>query len=531
MNKDYIKIDEIEVREKIRTAIANRKSVKSISVEKIVENIRKELGECERIDYNTIYLNNQENNYVDHDTQNLTGWYSICKKINLKLRKMSCYNKFFSPIIEEIKRKVPKEAKYRVRLNYKELLKGNNTEFIYNIYSKILLRDADPTGFENYLNMLVRENGNRVLVLGSIRYSQEGKQKSIPVHGLYVRYKIKKVFRILYRIPILGYLLRWVKDIITMPRKFNNLYSSIIQQQISEENIYKLINRTKDEFKITLDKTKDELKITFEELKVNIDEKINKNANDIEKINSKFEKIEEEKRIKENEEEKIKSEMDEIYLKFENQFRGKRDEIKRKLSKYIPIIENVDIHNNHDHTNVVDVGCGRGEWLELLKENRFIYTGVDLNESMVKSCKELNLNAVEADAISYLSTLEDSSVYVITGFQIVEHIGTENIVRLLKESYRVLKSGGMAIFETPNPENLIIGACNFYFDSTHIKPIPPAQLQFLAESSGFDRVDILRLHPYNVIDIEKLDTKNEEMLKIANFFNNMTDYSILAYKE
>lgn len=544
MNKDFIEIDENEVRDKIKTAITNRKSIKNVNVEKIVEKIRKELGNSEQINdnYNSIYLPDGEKNYIDDKTKNLTGWYSICKKINLRLRKISCYNKIFSPIIESVKRRVPQSAKYDNNLSYKKLFIGNNTEFIYNAYSKFLLRSPDPAGFENYLNMLVRVNGNRILVLGAIRYSLEGKKNDIQVKGLYTKYKMEKAMSIVYRIPILGYLVRWIKDIITLPRKFNNLFGSIVQQNISNEdlyktidktneNLYKTIDKTNEELDKTIDRIKDEFNITLEDLKFNINKRISENSTDIENINLRFEKIQEENKIKEYEEEKIKSEMDEVYLKFENQFRGTKSEIKKRLNGYIPIIENVDIQNNHDHTNVVDVGCGRGEWLELLKENRFVYTGVDLNESMVKSCKELNLNVVEADAISYLSKLEDSSVYVITGFQIVEHIGSENIVRLLKESYRVLKPGGMAIFETPNPENLIIGACNFYFDSTHIRPIPPAQLQFFAESSGFDRVDILRLHPYNVIDIEKLDTKNEEILKMANFFNNTTDYSILAYKE
>ena len=233
----------------------------------------------------------------------------------------------------------------------------------------------------------------------------------------------------------------------------------------------------------------------------------------------------EDKLIKEKEE----AEFDEVYLKFEDKFRGDRSEIKERLERYIPILENLDEHNNHDSTNVIDVGCGRGEWLELLKEKRFIYTGVDMNQNMVEFCSGLNLNVVKDDAISYLSKLEDSSVYVITGFQILEHIGGDNIIKLLKESYRVLKSGGMAIFETPNPENIIIGACNFYLDLTHSKPIPPTQLQFLAESCGFDRVDILRLHPYNAIDVTNVESI--EIGEIANFFNGTTDYSILAYKE
>ena len=95
----------------------------------------------------------------------------------------------------------------------------------------------------------------------------------------------------------------------------------------------------------------------------------------------------------------------------------------------------------------------------------------------------------------------------------------------------MLKPGGVAIFETPNPENLIVGACNFYFDPTHNRPIPPERLRFIAEYVGFDRVELLRSNPYNAIDEEKLNNTHEEMLKIVQFFNNMSDYAIVAYKK
>ena len=220
-----------------------------------------------------------------------------------------------------------------------------------------------------------------------------------------------------------------------------------------------------------------------------------------------------------------------IYVEFENKFRGERSVIKQRLTEYLKMVENLDQKNNHDYTNVLDIGCGRGEWLELLKENRFIGAGVDLNAQMVQECKKRNLSACYADAISYLKGLEDASYYVITGFQIVEHLSPETGLELLQESLRVLKPGGFAIFETPNPENLIVGACNFYLDPSHIRPIPPERLRFVAESVGYDRVDLFRLNPYPAIPEESVGQGDEAVRKMAQFFNNMSDYSILAYKK
>jgi O-antigen chain-terminating methyltransferase len=522
--ENYIKIDEQEIREKIRTAINDTRISKNVNVQEIVASIRSELGDSEDIGYvNKIYDNNYSEE-VKIQEERLTLWYKIFKKINLKLRKMPCYNKIFKPIVESIKRIVPKSAKYENGLNYKDLMQGNNAEFIKNAYLNILLRNPDEDGFENCNNILINSKGNRIFVLGSLRYSDEGRQKEVAIKGLYSRYLIKRSLKKMYKIPLIGYLIKLVIDIFTMSKKFDDIFTALISNQIQNERY----SFEKDLMKQDILNINQDI-LNINEYILNVKNKIGESYEEINLLKDNYDNIVkkelEDKLIKQKEE----AEFDEVYLKFEDKFRGDRSEIKERLERYIPILENLDEHNNHDSTNVIDVGCGRGEWLELLKEKRFIYTGVDMNQNMVEFCNGLNLNVVKDDAISYLSKLEDSSVYVITGFQILEHIGGDNIIKLLKESYRVLKSGGMAIFETPNPENIIIGACNFYLDLTHSKPIPPTQLQFLAESCGFDRVDILRLHPYNAIDVTNVESI--EIGEIANFFNGTTDYSILAYKE
>src|SRR4030043_2272533 len=145
---------------------------------------------------------------------------------------------------------------------------------------------------------------------------------------------------------------------------------------------------------------------------------------------------------------------------------------------------------------ILDLGCGRGEWLELLKENGYIAKGVDFNRVMVRQCQELGLDVTESDMIEYLRNQQPNSFGALTGFHILEHLSFKAVISLFDEALRVLKSGGMVIFETPNPENLIVAACNFYFDPTHRNPLPPRLLNFLIVSRGFEKTGIIRLHPY-----------------------------------
>ena len=142
---------------------------------------------------------------------------------------------------------------------------------------------------------------------------------------------------------------------------------------------------------------------------------------------------------------------------------------------------------------IIDLGCGRGEWLELLRDNNIKYLGVDTNQSMIERCEALNLSVTKNDCLSVLEAMEDNSIGGITGFHIVEHLPYQVLRKLFKECYRVISPGGIIIFETLNPENLKVGACNFYFDPTHKAPLPSLYLNYLAESHGFLNIQTLVL--------------------------------------
>jgi SAM-dependent methyltransferase len=182
---------------------------------------------------------------------------------------------------------------------------------------------------------------------------------------------------------------------------------------------------------------------------------------------------------------------DGFYRTFEEKFRGPRQEIKSRLCFYLPFIE--PLKKTQACPKAVDLGCGRGEWLELLAENGFSAQGVDRDDGMLAACCERGLSFEKEDAIDYLKHLPDASMAIVSGFHIAEHLPFADMRMLVQESARVLAAGGLLILETPNPENLRVASTNFYLDPTHMRPLPPDLLKFLAEYYGFARVKIVRL--------------------------------------
>lgn len=220
------------------------------------------------------------------------------------------------------------------------------------------------------------------------------------------------------------------------------------------------------------------------------------------------------------------------YKKFEDRMRGTRQEIKSRLKIYEDVVQKVK-ETNGCRLFAMDLGCGRGEWLELMQEQGIAAIGVDKNESMIQYCKKRRLDVVKNDLLTHLKNQSSDSVDILTAFQVVEHFPKNMLVDVLKEAYRVLRPGGVLILETPNPENLIVGACNFYFDPTHIQKIPPKLLQVLVEDAGLVETEIIRMHPYPGIDLSKADKNgaNYDLIEqMAGYFNSCADYAVAAYK-
>jgi SAM-dependent methyltransferase len=211
-----------------------------------------------------------------------------------------------------------------------------------------------------------------------------------------------------------------------------------------------------------------------------------------------------------------------FYRAFEEKFRCSRELIKSRLQVYLPFV--VPLLDLHEKATAIDLGCGRGEWLELLDEAGFQTYGVDLDSGMLAACHDRGLNVDTKDAIEALKELPDASQVVVSGFHIVEHLPFSQLQVLVQEALRVLKPAGMLIMETPNPENIVVGTSNFYLDPTHERPIPKQLLSFLPEYYGYGRVKILLLQ-------EPPHIATNPQLELMDVFGGVSpDYAVVAQK-
>ena len=174
---------------------------------------------------------------------------------------------------------------------------------------------------------------------------------------------------------------------------------------------------------------------------------------------------------------------EELYLSFENKFRGTREQIINLLSNYDGSLNYC--FNNFNNPKILDIGCGRGEWLQKLKELGLDAIGIENNRKMVEFCRELELNVLEGDAISLMNTFDDESFTIISIFHVVEHLNSDYLDELLTECKRLMCPEGLLIIETPSIDNLIVSSNHFYLDNTHITHINSSQIIFRLENLGF----------------------------------------------
>ncbi|VVQ16249.1 hypothetical protein PS918_05958 [Pseudomonas fluorescens] len=216
---------------------------------------------------------------------------------------------------------------------------------------------------------------------------------------------------------------------------------------------------------------------------------------------------------------------DSFYLAFENRFRGDAETIRGRQSYYLPILDAIMPLSRG--LPLVDIGCGRGEWLQMLPEH-YSRIGVDLNSMNVEACHEQGLSAVQQDALVWLAQQPENSLAAVTAFHVIEHLTFEQFNTLLDECQRVLAPGGVIIFETPNPENLVSAATHFYTDPTHLHPLPPAFTEFLVEFKGFEQVQIHRLNP--IPREYALNEDSEVARRCDALFYGPQDYAVVASK-
>jgi len=184
---------------------------------------------------------------------------------------------------------------------------------------------------------------------------------------------------------------------------------------------------------------------------------------------------------------------DASYLEFEKRHRPGLKETRRLLRTYLPRVR--ECGAGTAARPILDLGSGRGEWLQLLRREGLAARGVDCNRFMVEHCGRRGLDVAHGDALSHLRSTPSRSCGLVSALQVIEHLPAEVLFAVLDEVSRVLKPGGVVLLETPNPENILVAAHDFHMDPTRQRPLPPMLVEFLLKSRGFEEIEILRRRP------------------------------------
>jgi O-antigen chain-terminating methyltransferase len=206
------------------------------------------------------------------------------------------------------------------------------------------------------------------------------------------------------------------------------------------------------------------------------------------------------------------------YARFAERFRGSADYVRAGQRFYLPFFAG--------RGDVLDIGCGRGEFLELMREAGIGARGIDLSAESVALCRANGLRAESADIFEYLAGLPEASLDGIFCAQVVEHLPPERLPDLLRLCASRLARGGRIAIETPNPECLAIFAVHFYLDPTHTRPVPHALLAFYMEEFGFGAIQVHKLSPA----VESMPALASLPEDFRNAFFGGLDYAILGTK-
>ena len=394
-------------------------------------------------------------------------------------------------------------------VNGNELLQYDDEAFIVAVYKTLLQREPEKEALENGLLFLSKTENKKIDFIYSVLDSSEGKNQNIKIKGLEKKRAFLACKRKIYKIPLIGYLVRWGVNLILLPKRFGDLRRGFdfINYQI------KLLNLRTDNIEKQLQWLKDNQKNMFAEMKTEIEITYNeqeKNRMVLQKIEEQIKELEKIEQVLDGEKRRNKEILDEFYVKYnEELLPDSRENVMQKSQIYIERLNQYFNQEQKENLRIVDLGCGECEWLELLQKNGYMATGIDSNTKVVKKVRENfpQFKIEEENAFNYLKQCENKSLNVITSFHMVEHLEIIEIIELIQEAFRVLKKDGVLILETPNPQNILIASYYFYLNPTHKKPLPPELLEFLVKQNGFSKVEKILLHPLN---FEPYEYKKEE---------------------
>ena len=227
----------------------------------------------------------------------------------------------------------------------------------------------------------------------------------------------------------------------------------------------------------------------------------------------------------------IESALEDVeYVGFENRFRGSEALISRRLQDYLPLFASC--------SNVLDVGCGRGELLDLFKTQGITSRGIDTNAAMVARCRDRGLDVEQADALAYLERQPDGSLGGLTAIQVVEHLPPADLLRFLRLAYDKLRPGAPMVLETINAACWAAFFDAYIRDLTHARPLHPGTLEYDVRACGFSAVDVQFREPVDEQDrlahVTPSATSDPAFVQIAAVVNANADKlneRMLSYRD
>ena len=302
---------------------------------------------------------------------------------------------------------------------------------------------------------------------------------------------VKKVIRKVMR----WYIVPMMQDQIT----FNSYAVRVIN------SLYKQLNNKNEEIKRLLNEKDEEIKRLLNEKNERI---------------KRLEKIEEENNF----------DMD--YLAFENKYRGSEESIQKLQEKFVRLYAGKD--------NILDIGCGRGEFMKtLLNAGKQYVFGMDINLQMVEKCKRDGLSVELKDGVSYLYDNDNLNLGGIFSSQVIEHLKPSQIVKLIKGAYKNLQEGSPLILETINPMTLMAQTMAYTLDLTHRQYVHPFTIEMLLKEHGFKKVEFIYSSPVdmeapilkdNNMDQKELKEYNEKIGRMHKILFGYQDYAVIAWK-
>lgn len=220
---------------------------------------------------------------------------------------------------------------------------------------------------------------------------------------------------------------------------------------------------------------------------------------------------------------------DQAYVELERRHRGTEDEIATRIEPYLSFFETPG--------EILDLGCGRGEALELFRQHGLAARGVDSNAEMVSHCREKGLEAERGDLFAALAEAREGSLGGVVSFHVIEHLPAGGLEKLVTLSWKALAPGGVLVLETPSPLSIVVGARNFWLDPTHQRPVHPDSLKLTFELAGFERVERIDRQPFadderlHEVPIGDLAPEMRPLAHEINLLRDQLDDLLLGFQD